>query len=112
MATQKENLFKKFKTLPKRSISEIEKQLIFILIEKSKIQRERSLMTVNQGFLFFFAFVILAALSKINETIPESYLWILFLLGIIVLIITVISYQSTIKKEEQTLDALLDSFLT
>ena len=108
---KKEDLVEKFSNLPKRKLSEIEKQLIFILIEKSKIQRERSMAILNKGFMIFFAFIIVAAMSNIFEIINKTYIIYLFLFSITVLIVAAYTYQSAVKKEENTLDALLDSFL-
>ena len=100
-----------FRTLPKRKLSEIEKQLIFILIEKSKVQRELSMTILNKGFLFFAAFLVIAYLSRTNNFIPEFYINMLFILGVLVLIVSMIVYQSAITKEKKILDKLLDNFL-
>ena len=108
---KKEELIDRFRTLPNRRLSDIEKQMVFILIEKSKIKRERSMIILNKGFLIFFAFIIIAALVKINEIIPQIYLNIIFLFGIAVLIIAVMLYHGVISEEEKNLDNLLESFL-
>jgi len=107
----KEEIIDKFRNLPSRKLSEIEKQLIFIMIEKSKVQRERSLAIFNKGFLIFIAFIIIAYLGKSNDIIPASYLSFLFLFAVIVLIVSITLYERTIKAEESNLNALLDSFL-
>ena len=109
--SKKEDLIDRFRTLPNRRLSDIEKQMVFILIEKSKIKRERSMIILNKGFLIFFAFIIIAALVKINEIIPQIYLNIIFLFGIAVLIIAVMLYHGVISEEEKNLDNLLESFL-
>ncbi len=109
---KKEDIIDKFRTLPNRKISDIEKQMIFILIEKSKVKRERSMIILNKGFLIFFAFIIITALVRLNEIIPQAYLNIVFLLGIVVLIIAVMLYHGVISEEERNLDRLLESFLT
>ena len=100
-----------FRTLPKRKLSEIEKQLIFILIEKSKVQRELSMTILNKGFLFFAAFVVVAYLSRVNNFISEFYINLLFVLGVIVLVVSMIVYQTAVVKEKKILNKLLDSFL-
>ena len=107
----KEDFIEEFRIAPKRKLSEIEKQMIFVLIEKSKIKRERSMAILNKGFLIFSAFVVIAYLSRINDFIPQYYMNILFLLGILVLIITTALYQSDVSEEEKNLDAILDGFL-
>jgi len=108
---KEEDLIDLFRSLPNRKLSDIEKQMIFILIEKSKIKRERSMMILNKGFLIFFSFLIVAALAKVNEFISQKYINILFLLGIAVLITAVILYYNVVAEEEKSLDRLLDGFL-
>ena len=108
---KKEDVIDRFRLLPNRKISDIEKQMIFILIEKSKVKRERSMIILNKGFLIFFAFIIITALAKLNEFIPQAYLNMLFLFGIGVLIVAVMLYHSVISEEEKNLDKLLESFL-
>ena len=100
-----------FRRVPKRKLSEIEKQLICILIEKSKVQRELSMTILNKGFLFFAAFVIVAYLSRETNIIPEFYINLLFILGVLVLVVSMVVYQSAIVKEKKILDKLLDNFL-
>ena len=108
---EKEGMVDRFQMIPKRRLSEVEKQLIFILIEKSKIQRERSMALLNKGFLIFITFIIITYLSKANNLLPQIYISILFIFGIIVLIAVVVTYQGVLSKEEKTLDNLLNSFL-
>ena len=108
---KKEDLTERFRTVANRKLSEIEKQVISILIEKSKIKRERSMSILNKGFLIFFGFIIMGTLSKFNHFISPTYINILFLLGIIVLIVAVVLYESVVSEEEKNLDKLLDSFL-
>ncbi len=111
MNKEKEDVIEKFRKLPKRKLSEIEKQLIFILIEKSKIQRERSLSILNKGFIMFLAFIVLGYLSKFYNFVSDFYVRVLFVFGVIVIIVTMYFYEKSISKEENTLDAVLDNFL-
>lgn len=108
---EKEDLIEKFRTLPNRKLSEIEKQMIFILVEKSKIKRERSMIILNKGFLIFFGFIIIASISQINDIVPQTYINLTFLLGVIVLIVSAVLYHTAISEEEKNLDKLLNSFL-
>ena len=108
---KKEEMIDIFRTTPSRRLSDIEKQMIFILMEKSKIKRERSMMILNKGFMIFFAFVIIAVLVRINDVIPQLYINLLFLFGIVVLIFGIALYSNVINEEEKNLDKILDSFL-
>ncbi|HLG24791.1 MAG TPA: hypothetical protein VI564_07725 [Candidatus Nanoarchaeia archaeon] len=110
MDLKKEEWLDKFRTLPSRKLSDIEKQMIFILIEKSKVQRERSMAILNKGFLIFFAFIIIAVFGRIYNLITQVYINVLFILGILVLVASVISYHRVLNQEEKILDDMLDSF--
>ena len=112
MDIKKEDLIARFNAIPKRKLTDIEKQAIFIIIEKNKIQRERAKAVFSKGFLIFFAFILIVSVTKLNEIIPQANIMIIYLFGIIVLIVTSVSYNDAIRKEEKTLDALLESFLS
>ena len=105
------DLISKFKNLPKRKLSEIEKQMIFILIEKSRLQRETTHAILDKGVLVFLTFLVLAYLFKMTQLVPDMYINILFVLGIIVLIAAVVSFETVTSKEDKVLQELLDSFL-
>ena len=111
MLSKKEDLIERIRTLPKKRLTDIDKQLIFILVERSKIQRERSVTILNKGFLVFFAFIIIAILSRLYEIVDQLFINILFVFGIAVITIAMLAYQTAIKKEEQTLDGIFDYFL-
>ena len=108
---KKEDIVAKLEILPKRKLSDIEKQLIFILVERSKVKREKSILIINQIFLVFIAFVVLTYLSKEQEFIDQLYVNILLVLGIVLLILSIVSYQGVINKEEKTLVNLFNLFL-
>ena len=111
MHIKKEDLVETIRSLPNKKLSEIEKQTIFILLEKSKIKREHSNAILNNGFLIFFAFIIVAIFGKIYNLTHQLYINILFIFGMIVLVVSAIIYHKDIAEENKTLDMLLDSFL-
>ncbi|MDD5086875.1 MAG: hypothetical protein PHV16_03920 [Candidatus Nanoarchaeia archaeon] len=108
---EKEYIVDMFQRVPKRRLSEVEKQLIFILIEKSKLQRERSMSLLNKGFMTFIAFLVVAYLSKIGNLVSPVYTNILFVFGIVVLVVVTLTYITTLAREEKILNNLLNSFL-
>ncbi len=107
----KKEVLDNFQSLPKRKLSEMEKQVIFILIEKAKIERERSMALLNKGFFIFLFFILLAFIQRLNDPGSSIYVYILFIFGMIMFIIIVITYYSSLSNEKKTLDNLLDSFL-
>jgi hypothetical protein len=111
MEEKKEDLINILDKLPQRKLTDLEKQVVFILIEKSKLQRENSMAIVNKGFLLFVGFVIVAYLTSVFDFIPQLYVHLLFIFGVIMLVVSMYTYQSTVAKEEKTLNNLLNSFL-
>ena len=111
MENKKDSIVDIFKSTPKRRITEIEKQIIFILIEKSKIQRERSLSILNKGFMIFAIFIIIGYLSRLYNVLSQFYINIIFIVGLVTLIFSIITYYKVISKEEKILDSILDNFL-
>lgn len=106
-----ESIVEKFKRAPKRMLSEVEKQLIFILIEKAKIQREHSLSILNKGFVIFLSVIVLGYMSRYYDVVPQIYINLLFIFGVFVLIFTMVAYELIISREEKTLDDFIENFL-
>ncbi|MBW2976125.1 hypothetical protein KY347_01615 [Candidatus Woesearchaeota archaeon] len=111
MENKKEDVLELFRDLPKRKLSEMEKQVIFILIERSKIQREHSSIILNKGFIIFLAFLVVAYFGRVNVFIPDMYINVLFVLGVMLLVTAMWTYQVAIDRERKILEKLLDSFL-
>jgi hypothetical protein len=105
------DIIKLIQDMPKRKLSEIEKQLIFILIEKSKVHRERSKSNYDKVFMFFALFVVIAFLSNLNGLINTTFLNWSFIFGLFILFIVTWNYHSDLKKEEDQLEKLLEDFL-
>ena len=111
MSAKKEELSDIMRVAPKRKLTEIDKQLVLITIEKSRIKRERSMAIFDKGILIFFGFVIVAYMNNIHKFVPTAYINTLFICALLVLIFSIASYQSVIIKEQRALDNLLDNFL-
>lgn len=107
----KDDLISRFKNVPKRQLSEVEKQMVFIVIERAKLQRERAMALLNKGFFIFVLFLVIAYLSKFSDPSAGRVMDFLFLFAIIVLVVVIFTYESTLAREEKALDSLLESFL-
>lgn len=95
------------RAIPKRKISEAEKQIIMLKIERVRLEREKSMMILNKAVMLFFAFLVVAVVGLLNKIISPHQLNILVLLGVGALIIGVIPYSLSIKKEEKDIEATL-----
>lgn len=97
-----------FRNIPKRKISEAEKQIIMLKIEKVKMQRERSLVILNKSVMLFFALLAVAVVGLINKIITIVQLNILVIIGISALLIGVMPYSIASRKEEKDLEKTID----
>jgi len=96
------------KKIPKRRLSDIEKQALFLRVELSKLRRERAEMILNKGILLYFSFLVVAVLGLINGYITLFQLNILVLLALSVLIIGMWPYITTTSKEEREIEELIE----
>ena len=95
------------RTIPKRKISEAEKQIIMLKIERVRLEREKSMMILNKAVMLFFAFLVVAVVGLLNNIVTPTQLNILVMVGVSALIIGVIPYSISIRKEEKDIEATL-----
>ena len=94
--------------IPKRKLSDLEKQIIDLRIEKLKLNRERSILILNKGTSVYFAFIVMAILGFMNNVIDLVSLNVLVLVGLVVLVASVIPYSKAMQKEEAELSKMLE----
>ena len=100
-----------FRYIPKRKLSEAEKQIIMLRIEKVKMQRERSLLILNKAIMLFFAFLGIALVGVVNKIITPFQLNMLFIIGILALVVGVLPYGMITRKEEKELEKTIDELI-
>ena len=96
-----------FRAIPKRKISEAEKQIISLRIEKVRLAREKSMMILNKAVMLFFAFLGLGILGLLNDLLTRTQLNMLIVVGIAALIVGIIPYSMNARKEEKSIDDTL-----
>ncbi len=95
------------RSIPKRKISEAEKQIIMLKIERVRLEREKSMMILNKAVMLFFAFLVVAVVGLLNKIVTPTQLNILVMVGVAALIIGVIPYSISIRKEEKDIEETL-----
>ena len=65
------------------------------------------MLVLNKSLLLYFTFIFIAVIGFIGEYISRQFLNILILMGLCVLVIGVLPYIKTMKKEQETLNKLL-----
>ena len=97
-----------FRYVPKRKLSEAEKQIIMLRIEKVKLQREKALLILNKSVTLFFAFIGVAVVGLVNKIITAFQLNILVVIGVMALVVGIMPYSMTSRKEEKELEKTID----
>jgi hypothetical protein len=100
-----------FQKLPQRHMSDAEKQYLMLLIEKSKLNRERAKLVLDKGLVLFFAFLIFAILAFQNELINRLVFNLLVVASVCILLLSVTPYLNISKKEEEKLDRVIKDFM-
>ena len=111
MQEQKNEVNLDFRNIPKRKLSEAEKQIIFLKIEKVKLQREKSAMILNKSVMLFFGFLGVAVIGLVNKIITPMQVNILIVSGVAALVIGVLPYGFASKKEEKALEQTIDELI-
>ena len=83
---------------------------INIEIERSKLNREKSLLVLDKSLLLYFSFLFIGVIGFVNGYINTTFLNILVVMGMVVLLIGLVPYLMTMHQEEKKLDTLLASY--
>jgi hypothetical protein len=86
---------------------ELNKQVIELEVEKSRLNREKSMLVMNKSLILYFCFMFVAVLGFINGYIGRTLLNVLIVMGLCVLIIGTVPYVKTMHSEELRLDDLI-----
>lgn len=88
-----------------------EEMLVQLEIEKSKLNREKSLLLLDKALLMYFAFIIIGVIGFVNKYLDVRYLNIMIVLGFGVLAVGLVPYMLTMSREEKRLNALMDAYV-
>ncbi len=86
--------------------------LISLEMEKSKINREKGRLVLDKALMLYFSFLIVGIIGFINGYITARTLNLLILMSFGVLVIGILPYFITMKREEQNLDSLIKDVKT
>lgn len=89
-----------------RKISDNER--IYLEIEKSRIQREKSSIVLNKSIVLFFCFLFIGVIGFAFEYLDSFLLNVLVIIGIIILLMGTVPYVIITNKEEKKIDELLN----
>ncbi|MFC1723306.1 hypothetical protein ACFL0V_04155 [Nanoarchaeota archaeon] len=88
----------------------MKKEVIHLEVEKSRLNREKSMLVMNKALILYFVFMFVAVLGFVNHYINRTMLNVLVIMGLCVLVIGTIPYIKTMHDEEKRLDDLIKHF--
>ncbi len=91
----------------KKTLSNIEKEIIEVEVEKSRLNREKAMLVLNKSLFIYFCFLFVAVIGFINAYISKNMLNVLIVVGLLALIIGTVPYVRTMKAEEKKLDDII-----
>lgn len=91
----------------KKTLSDIEKEIIEVEVEKSRLNREKAMLVLNKSLFIYFCFLFVAVIGFINSYVSKNLLNVLIIVGLLVLIIGTIPYVKTMKEEEKKLNGII-----
>jgi hypothetical protein len=89
----------------------VKKEVVDLEVEKSRLNREKSMLVMNKSLILYFAFMFVAVLGFINGYISRTLLNVLIVMGLCVLIIGTVPYVKTMHSEEKRLNDLLQRLM-
>ena len=81
--------------------SDVEREIIYLELEKSRINREKAKIVLNMGLVLYFGFLIAGVIGFSFEYIDSLLLNVLVISGIIILIVSTLPYLVIVHKEEK-----------
>ncbi len=91
----------------RKNLSNIEKEIIDVEVEKSRLNREKAMLVLNKSLFIYFCFLFVAVIGFINAYLSKNMLNVLIIVGLLALIIGTIPYVKTMKEEEKKLNGII-----
>ena len=85
--------------MPKKS--GIDREIVYLEVEKSRINREKAKIVLNMGLVLYFGFLVVGVVGFAFDYIDSFLLNVLVVCGIVVLIVSTVPYLIIIHKEER-----------
>ena len=80
--------------------SEVDREITYLELENSRINREKAKIVLNMGLVLYFGFLIAGVIGFAFEYIDSFLLNALVISGIVILIVSTLPYLIIIHKEE------------
>ena len=88
--------------------TEGDREIDYLELEKSRINREKGRIVLNMGLVLYFGFLIVGIVGFAFEYIGSFLLNVLVICGIIILIVSTLPYLIIVHKEEKWIKSRLN----
>ncbi len=85
----------------------VDSEIIYLEIEKSRINREKARIVLNMGLVLYFGFLIAGVIGFAFEYIDSFLLNILVVCGIVILVVSTLPYLVIVHREEKLINLKL-----
>ncbi|HII69035.1 TPA: hypothetical protein HA270_04110 [Candidatus Woesearchaeota archaeon] len=89
-------------------LSPEEKEIIYLRLEKQKIEREKAAIVLNKSLALYIIFMIVGVVGFVFDYLSAAILNVLIIAGIAILIIGTLPYFVITSREEKLIEHLLD----
>lgn len=86
---------------------EKERSIIYLEIEKSKINREKAKLVLNNSIMLYLLFMAIGVIGFVFEYLDSFMLNLMIIVGIVVLIIGTVPYLIMVSLEEKKINKKL-----
>ena len=83
-------------------------QIVYLEIEKSRIEREKAQIVLNKSVSLYILFMFVGAIGFVYDYFNATMLNVLVVLGIVILLIGTIPYLLIVNKEEKKIKSYLE----
>jgi O-antigen/teichoic acid export membrane protein len=87
----------------------IDREVIYLEIEKSRIKREKSMLVLNKSLMLYFCFLLVGVIGFVYSYVSALLLNLLIIGGLCILILGTIPYVVVVTREEKKIDELLNN---
>ncbi len=93
-----------------KKVGVTDEMLLSLEIEKSKLNREKSILLLDKALLVYFAFLVVGIIGFINKYFDARYLHLMIVMSFGVLAVGLVPYMITMAGEEKRLNALIANY--
>ena len=102
---------KKSGELMPRDFLEVEKQIIQLELERSRLSREKGMIILNKSVFLYFSFMFVGVLGFVNGYVNSTMLNYVIIMGLVALIVGTLPYIIAANREQAKLTEILTDLL-